>query len=341
MHHFRKILVGVDLHHGDRLAAAELNPPTQEAIRRAVWLASRLKFNLPRPHERPQTIRQAVWLASRCKAELTFFAALDISAKAQELLEQGLPNYQQNVKVKAQAVLDGLVEDAAKAGVLAKSRLAIGPAAIEIIRHVVQEKIDLVVVGTRNLGVAGRILLGSTGLKLLRRCPCPVWVTKPDPDWSDLNILVATDLTEVGQSAIAVAIGCAQLTHAKVHLLHAVEHPYDFGIVADALPAPQIDELRNKAREEAAQAVNNQLCRTDYRTLKQGVQVHIEEGPADAAILDAVDRFGIDLLVMGTVGRGGIPGFLVGNTAERVFPHVSCSVLAIKPRDFDCGIHCD
>ncbi len=315
MHHFRNILVGVDLHHGDRLAAAELNPPTQEAIRRAVWLAGRLK------------------------AQLTFFAALDISAKAQELLEQALPNYQQDVKVKAQSVLDGLVADAAKGGVSAKSRLAIGPAAIEIIRNVVQEKIDLVVVGTRNLGMAGRILLGSTGMKLLRNCPCAVWVTKPDPNWDDLNILVATDLTEVGRTTIEVAIGCSQLAHAKVHLLHVVEHPYNFEIIADAFPASQIDELRNKALEEAAAALNNQLSRTDFRTLKQGVQVHIEEGPTDAAILDAVEKFGIDLLVMGTLGRSGITRFLVGNTAERVFPHVSCSVLAVKPTGFDSGIH--
>jgi nucleotide-binding universal stress UspA family protein len=38
-----------------------------------------------------------------------------------------------------------------------------------------------------------------------------------------------------------------------------------------------------------------------------------------------------DLLVMGTVGRSGISGLLLGNTAERILEKVDCSVLAVKP----------
>jgi nucleotide-binding universal stress UspA family protein len=34
------------------------------------------------------------------------------------------------------------------------------------------------------------------------------------------------------------------------------------------------------------------------------------------------------------VGRTGIPGFLIGNTAEQVLSEVTCSVLALKPRGF-------
>ena len=43
---------------------------------------------------------------------------------------------------------------------------------------------------------------------------------------------------------------------------------------------------------------------------------------------------GVDILVMGTVARGGIPGLLIGNTAERVLRKITCSVLAIKPDEF-------
>lgn len=38
--------------------------------------------------------------------------------------------------------------------------------------------------------------------------------------------------------------------------------------------------------------------------------------------------------IMGTVGRTGIPGFLIGNTAETVLRQVACSVLAVKPTGF-------
>ncbi|MDZ7686912.1 MAG: universal stress protein [Gammaproteobacteria bacterium] len=47
-----------------------------------------------------------------------------------------------------------------------------------------------------------------------------------------------------------------------------------------------------------------------------------------------VDDKGVDLLVMGTLSRSGIPGMLIGNTAERVLNDVDCSVLTLKPKGF-------
>ncbi|MCK7506615.1 MAG: universal stress protein [Desulfobacterales bacterium] len=45
-------------------------------------------------------------------------------------------------------------------------------------------------------------------------------------------------------------------------------------------------------------------------------------------------RKGIELIVMGTVCRTGIAGFLMGNTAEMVLQQVNCSVLTVKPDGF-------
>jgi nucleotide-binding universal stress UspA family protein len=47
---------------------------------------------------------------------------------------------------------------------------------------------------------------------------------------------------------------------------------------------------------------------------------------------------GIDLLVMGTVCRTGIAGFLIGNTAEEVLNQVDCSVLTVKPEGFETPV---
>jgi nucleotide-binding universal stress UspA family protein len=41
-----------------------------------------------------------------------------------------------------------------------------------------------------------------------------------------------------------------------------------------------------------------------------------------------------DLIVMGTVARTGIPGFIMGNTAEAILNQIDCSVLAVKPPGF-------
>lgn len=58
---------------------------------------------------------------------------------------------------------------------------------------------------------------------------------------------------------------------------------------------------------------------------KRGVRCDIPE---------LVKEHQIDLVMMGTVGRTGIPGFLMGNTAEMILNRIDCSVLAIKPEGF-------
>jgi nucleotide-binding universal stress UspA family protein len=62
--------------------------------------------------------------------------------------------------------------------------------------------------------------------------------------------------------------------------------------------------------------------------------VYLERGPAAATIRDLCLKLDTDLLVMGTVGRTGIPGFFIGNTAENLLQTTSASILAVKPRDF-------
>jgi nucleotide-binding universal stress UspA family protein len=47
-----------------------------------------------------------------------------------------------------------------------------------------------------------------------------------------------------------------------------------------------------------------------------------------------VQQLNADLIVIGTVGRNGIEGLLLGNTAEKVLDHCDCSVLTVKPDGF-------
>ena len=317
MQHFRNILVGVDLSHADRLVSPELNAPTEEAVRRAVWLAGQVS------------------------AELTFFSALDISPQAEELLAAHTEQASQTVEDDAYQVLGELVARAKQEGVEAKSRLAVGKDWVEIIRQVLRGAHDLVVVGTRDRGGVSRLLFGSTGMKLLRKCPCPVWITRPDPNWDDVVMLVATDLTEVGQDVLYTAINGAQLLDAKVRVLHALELGFQQQMFHSGLPQEEIDALQERRRAKDEEMLYEQLSLTDWRTLTYGVLTHVVDGPPEAAILQAIKEYGIDLLVMGIVARQGIPGLLVGNTAERLLPEVSCSLLAIKPDDFQCPITLD
>ncbi len=63
-------------------------------------------------------------------------------------------------------------------------------------------------------------------------------------------------------------------------------------------------------------------------------KLHLVKGDPSDAVPKVVTKVQPDLLIMGTICRTGIPGFIIGNTAERVLSAVQCSVLVIKPEGF-------
>jgi nucleotide-binding universal stress UspA family protein len=62
--------------------------------------------------------------------------------------------------------------------------------------------------------------------------------------------------------------------------------------------------------------------------------VHFLEGDAYEIIPRLAEEKKIDLVIMGTIARTGLPGFFMGNTAESILNQLKCSVLAIKPEGF-------
>ena len=61
---------------------------------------------------------------------------------------------------------------------------------------------------------------------------------------------------------------------------------------------------------------------------------HLLKGWARKEIPKLAGQIDADLIVMGTVARTGIPGFIMGNTAETILNQIDCSILAIKPEGF-------
>ena len=235
---------------------------------------------------------------------------------------------------EAEERLDELAAKAQEEGVTAHSHVVIGKSWLKLIRQVLQAEHDLMVVGTRHLGAIQGFLLGSTGIKLLRKCPCPVWVTEPRANKQMASILVAHDLRPVGDLAMELGSSMASLQNAKLHVLHAAEFPeFDY-----MFPAKVSAERKQSYRHEAESHIQAQLADVD---LLEPAQVHFIIEPPDFAILNCVEENDIDLVVMGTVGRTGISGFITGNTAERLLPRIPCSLLAVKPPGFESPVSLD
>ena len=302
MRQFKKILVGVDLSQGDKLVGEDLAPPTSAAIEQALWLA---KLN---------------------SAHLQFFYTLDIGYPAQLLIQEE-HNKNSTVFNKAKRALERLVQRATDMGLSAEQVVTFGKSWLGIIRQVIRDRCDLVIVGAKDRGPLERLFIGSTGMKLLRKCPCPVWVTHAEESAAHDAILVGHDLTEVGDLALDLAASMAELHGATLHVVHAME-PVFLDAVESIAGLDVVDE--NK-RREAYHRIREQLERFN---LPSEPQVHVVSGPAAAVLLQRIEQYKIDLLVMGTIARTGVNGLIFGNTAERLLPQVNCSVIAVKPADF-------
>ena len=315
MPEIENILVGVDLSHGDHLISANLNPESRGAV------------------------EQAIELAAKRSARLTFFAAVDLDPHTLSYLELEDTDALKNLGNQAENVLHELVAQAQSKGVSqVTSAHAFGKSWVELIKQVLRGNHDLLMVGTRSLKGFERLLLGSTGLKLMRNCPCAVWITKPLIVAQTCRVLVADDLTEVGARLIRLGATVAVAKNAELHVLHALEYPWDSSTAGQD---PKQDAYRQRTRAHALQQLQQHLNCPEVQSLKTAPQVNLVEELAENAIQQYVIQHQIDLLVMATIARSGLSGFLMGNTAERLMPQLSCSVLAIKPDDFRSPVTLD
>src|SRR5690606_26079794 len=108
--------------------------------------------------------------------------------------------------------------------VQASSKIVVGKAWVEIIREVLRGGHDLVLVGSRHHRTRA-LLLGTTDTKLLRKCPCPVWVARPETTAGVPLVMVADDLTPVGEHCVQLGVSAAQLLDARLMVVHAVQYP--------------------------------------------------------------------------------------------------------------------
>jgi len=222
--------------------------------------------------------------------------------------------------------LNDLLERARAEGIAAELEVTEEKSWLGITQKVLEGEIDLVVIGKRSHSMGHLSKLGSVAMKLLRKCPCAVLAVNDDLSRGLRNIVAATDLLECGERVAALALELAKDWGGKARFVHAFQIPLDVQM------------------EERSEEFVRETCREAIKSMKQPlgadadntdlVSFHAGPLPPTQAVLAAADRFNADLVVLGSVGRGGIPGLLIGNTAERLLGQLDCSLLVVKPEGF-------
>ena len=104
-------------------------------------------------------------------------------------------------------------------------------------------------------------------------------------------------------------------------------------------PKAKVDEYVDRIRSTHQHSLDELVIKITKKLEKKAdgylkPKIYLVKGLAEDAIPEAVKEQQIDLVVMGTVGRTGIPGYIMGNTAETILNRIDCSVLALKPVGF-------
>lgn len=139
------------------------------------------------------------------------------------------------------------------------------------------------------------------------------------------TILVPTDFSEASLEAKAYAVMLAEAFGASVHLLHILTDPVTLGWGIEQAYLPQmLERIEADARE--------QLEALSTPAERKALDVHaaIEIGSPAEKILAYAAGHGIDLIVMGTHGRGAVERLWVGSVTERVLRHASCPVVSVR-----------
>lgn len=142
------------------------------------------------------------------------------------------------------------------------------------------------------------------------------------------NILVPTDFSELSAPATTYAKGLAGAFNAQLHCLHVVDDAFQYwsAIGPESLPiGPPPDEMMELGRKRLDKFAGEYFA----DTLPSVIQ-HVAYGRPFAEIIAYAKENKIDLIVLGTHGRGAIAHALLGSTTEKVVRKAPCAVLTVR-----------
>jgi len=306
------------------------------------------------PDKTPSTaLERAVTLAENNQAKLTLVAVTERVTSVNIAAESGAMTVEPQ-----QALVDRVTQGLETLAAPYRERLAvqvgvlIGTSFLEIIREVLRGQHDLVIKIPEQQSWLAR-LLGSDDMHLLRKCPCPVWLIRPDEPSNYQRILAAVDVDDAHPAAeletrhalnrqtLEMALSLALSDFAELHVVHVWDAIGEGAMRGAFMSKPEeeivayVEQVRRHYADRLDALMREVTDRVGVDAMKYlNPRVHLVKGFARRDIPVLAEQIKAELIVMGTVARTGIPGFVMGNTAETILNQIDCSVLAIKPPGF-------
>jgi nucleotide-binding universal stress UspA family protein len=233
----------------------------------------------------------------------------------------------------------------------------VGTSYLEIIREVLRSNHDLVIKCPESPSWLDHLFAGDD-MHLLRKCPCPVWLVKPGTADSYQRILAAVDVDDnyppaelktrqaLNGTVMELASSLAVSEFAELHVVHTWAAFGESSLRNSAFisePEDEVNAYVEEVRRRHAQLLDALMQETGAKLGPDAMdyikpQRYLLKGSARKEVPALAKHLQVDCIVMGTVARTGVRGFIMGNTAETILEQLDCSVLAIKPPGFETPV---
>ena len=279
---------------------------------RRILMASDLTAYADRAFDR------AVLLAEAHGAALRVLHAFDANVLPASYVRRGLR--------EAQAALDHEVKDSGADQNLAVSvKVASGDADQVVIDEARAMPADLVVMGLSQDSTLTSIARGTTVDKVVRGAPCPVLVAKTRARRAYASVAVAFDPAEASRRALDLALRL--FPSARLTVIHV-----DEAAPAERAADATLDAAELESRRQITDLVTA-ACTAAGRAgpgAPDGPALIFAGGDAASGLNEQVARLNPDLVVLGTHGRSGVSGLLLGSVAESLLEALPQDVLVTR-----------
>jgi len=248
--------------------------------------------------------------------------ALEVARRSEELVQQAAERLRATGLEVTSLVLDG------------------NPKYV-IVDHARSTQADLVVVGPHGASGLTRFLLGSVARAVIRTAPCSVEIVRPPAsraaERKGMKVLLATDGTESSMLAVQSIARRPWPAGTEVRVLSGVElrlSTFQATLEPAFLGSAAMEKIREEGMKRAQDAIREaeEILTGAGLNVLESISVLVEN--PKQVILDEAERWGADLIVVGSHGRRGIDRFLLGSVSEAVAIHARCSVEVIRRPSF-------
>ena len=187
---------------------------------------------------------------------------------------------------------------------------------------------DVIVVGSRGLGAVRSIVLGSVSVRTSSHAPCPVIVVPEATTGRPGKVVVGVDGSDSSRRALRFALHHAALTDASVEVVNSWEVPLPRNPETRAMvDYDPHEEVFDRQSEEIVAGVLAEVIDDQTEDLDISA-VRMQSEPVKA-LLEAGEE--AELIVVGSRGRGGVRGLVMGSTSQGVLRQATVPVAVLPP----------